>query len=293
MKRRDEILVGIFTTAAVLVLVLGALWLARGGLSNGYPLYATFPWGAGLKTGQPVLLVGVTVGFVEEVKLEQDGRLITSFRIRDEYQVPLGSKATVVANGIFGDMAIALTPVAPNPRSFQPGDTVPTGPPQPGFANLTARFDTIGRSVMAITDAAQLQLVDSGGIRELRQTLLATNRLVQQLSSIAALQSNEIQLTLASVRHAMSGIDSAMVDSTVRNFRQMSENVVSVTAGLDSTTARLNGVLAKLESGDGTAAMLLNDKGLYMDMRQLLLRLDSLTADFKKNPRRYIKLEIF
>lgn len=293
MKRRDEILVGIFTTAAVLVLVLGALWLARGGLSNGYPLYATFPWGAGLKTGQPVLLVGVTVGFVEEVKLEQDGRLITSFRIRDEYQVPLGSKATVVANGIFGDMAIALTPVAPNPRSFQPGDTVPTGPPQPGFANLTARFDTIGRSVMAITDAAQLQLVDSGGIRELRQTLLATNRLVQQLSSIAALQSNEIQLTLASVRHAMSGIDSAMVDSTVRNFRQMSENVVSVTAGLDSTTAHLNGVLAKLESGDGTAAMLLNDKGLYMDMRQLLLRLDSLTADFKKNPRRYIKLEIF
>ena len=293
MKRRDEILVGIFTTAAVIVLVLGALWLARGGLSNGYPLYATFPWGAGLKTGQPVLLVGVTVGFVDEVKLEQDGTLITSFRIRDEYQVPIGSKATVVANGIFGDMAIALTPEGPNPRSFQPGDTVPIGPPQPGLANLTARFDTIGRSVKAITDVAQLQLVDSGGIRELRQTLMATNRLVQQLSSIAALQSNEIQLTLASVRHAMSGIDSATVDSTVRNFRQMSENVVRVTDGLDSTTARLNAVLAKIESGDGTAAMLINDKGLYLDMRQLLLRLDSLTADFKKNPRRYINLSIF
>ncbi|HET6680750.1 MAG TPA: MlaD family protein [Gemmatimonadaceae bacterium] len=293
MKRRDEILVGIFTTAAVIVLVLGALWLARGGLSNGYPLYATFPWGAGLKTGQPVLLVGVTVGFVDEVKLEQDGTLITSFRIRDEYQVPLGSKATVVANGIFGDMAIALTPEGPNPRSFQPGDTVPIGPPQPGLANLTARFDTIGRSVKAITDVAQLQLVDSGGIRELRQTLMATNRLVQQLSSIAALQSNEIQLTLASVRHAMSGIDSAMVDSTVRNFRQMSENVVRVTDGLDSTTARLNAVLARIESGDGTAAMLINDKGLYLDMRQLLLRLDSLTADFKQNPKRYIKLSIF
>jgi phospholipid/cholesterol/gamma-HCH transport system substrate-binding protein len=222
-----------------------------------------------------------------------DGTLITSFRIRDEYQVPLGSKATVVANGIFGDMAIALTPEGPNPRSFQPGDTVPIGPPQPGLANLTARFDTIGRSVKAITDVAQLQLVDSGGIRELRQTLMATNRLVQQLSSIAALQSNEIQLTLASVRHAMSGIDSAMVDSTVRNVRQMSENVVRVTDGLDSTTARLNAVLAKIESGDGTAAMLINDKGLYLDMRQLLLRLDSLTADFKQNPKRYIKLSIF
>ncbi len=31
MKRRDEVLVGIFTTAAIAVIIVGALWLARGG----------------------------------------------------------------------------------------------------------------------------------------------------------------------------------------------------------------------------------------------------------------------
>jgi hypothetical protein len=38
---------------------------------------------------------------------------------------------------------------------------------------------------------------------------------------------------------------------------------------------------------------LMNDPGLYYDLRRLTSRLDSLTLDFKKNPRRYINLEIF
>ena len=42
MKRRDEVLVGVFLTTAVAIALLGTLWLVRGGLSSGYPLYAKF-----------------------------------------------------------------------------------------------------------------------------------------------------------------------------------------------------------------------------------------------------------
>ncbi|MGQ0538321.1 MAG: MlaD family protein, partial [Gemmatimonadaceae bacterium] len=125
MKRRDEILVGLFTTAAVVILVVGTIWLLRGGLAKGYALHATFPWGSGLKEGQPVWLSGVTVGFVDNVELKDDGRLTVTFRIQDKYKVPLGSEASIVPNGFFGDVAIALRPKAPNPESFEPGDTVP------------------------------------------------------------------------------------------------------------------------------------------------------------------------
>ena len=58
MKRRDEVLVGVFLMAAVAIGLLGTLWLVRGGLSSGYPLYAKFAWGQNLKPGQPVLLAG-------------------------------------------------------------------------------------------------------------------------------------------------------------------------------------------------------------------------------------------
>ena len=58
MKRRDEVLVGIFVTVAVAVLIIGTIWLTRGGLSRGYSLYTRFLWGQALKKGQPVLLIG-------------------------------------------------------------------------------------------------------------------------------------------------------------------------------------------------------------------------------------------
>ena len=89
MKKRDEVLVGLVITVAVIVVVIGSLWLARGGLSKGYPLYVKFPWGAGLKQGQPVLLVGVNVGYVDQVDLHEDGILVTTLRIVKSYKVPL------------------------------------------------------------------------------------------------------------------------------------------------------------------------------------------------------------
>jgi ABC-type transporter Mla subunit MlaD len=69
MKRRDEVLVGVFLSAAVAIALLGTLWLVRGGLSSGYPLYTKFAWGQNLKPGQQVLLAGVNVGAVSDVKL--------------------------------------------------------------------------------------------------------------------------------------------------------------------------------------------------------------------------------
>ncbi|MCC6928050.1 MAG: MCE family protein [Gemmatimonadaceae bacterium] len=293
MKRRDEVLVGIFTTAAIAVIIVGALWLARGGLSSGYPLYSRFPWGSGLKQGQPVWLAGVTAGFVDDVDLDPNGTVVVTYRLRKEYKVPKGTKATVVANGFFGDMAIALTPDGATTEAFAPGDTIPLGIAPTGLAALTARADTITNGVNVLLGNARMEMVDSGGIREMRQALAATNRLVVQLAQIAALQSRELQSTLVTVRSRAAAIDSLQVDSTVRSLRAASANMATLTGELKSTTDRLNTVLGKVEKGDGTAAMLLNDPGLYQDLRRVLTRMDSLTADFKKNPKRYINLEIF
>ena len=293
MKRRDEVLVGIFTTAALAVIIVGALWLARGGLSAGYPLYSRFPWGAGLKQGQPVWLAGVTVGFVDKIELDPRGTIIATYRIQKQYHVPKGTRATVVPNGFFGDQAIALTPSGATEEVFAQGDTVPLGMPAAGLTLLTARADTITAGVNAILGSARQEMVDSGGMREMRQTLAAANRLVVQLAEIAALQSRELQSTIATVRTRAAAIDSVQVDSTVRSLRAASANMATVTGELKTTTDRLNAVLAKVEKGDGTAAMLLNDPGLYQDLRRVLTRVDSLTADFKKNPKRYINLEIF
>jgi phospholipid/cholesterol/gamma-HCH transport system substrate-binding protein len=293
MKTRDEVLVGLLLTAAVVVTVVGSLWLARGGLSKGYPLYAKFPWGAGLKQGQPILLVGVNVGYVDEVDLHMDGILVTTMRIGKNYNVPLTSKAAVIPNGIFGDMAVALTPSRPDPRSFKPGDTIPVGPSTPGITELTSKADSVMRSVNAITTALQQEMVASGGIRDLRSTIGATNRLVSEFASIAAEQSRQLSATMTSLRRATGAIDPAKIDSTVTNLRTASANMAQMSADLRATSGKLDVIIAKVDSGNGSVAKLLNDPGAYNDVRMLLQRMDSLVADIKKNPKRYINVKIF
>ena len=293
MKRRHEVLVGLLVLIAAVVGVVGTIWVARGGLATGYSLYARFPWGAGLKKGQPVFLAGVQIGYVKDATLDPNGTVVAEMGIEEQYRVPVRSTATVVPVGIFGDQSIALTPEAPSTSYLPEGDTLPVGRGAPGTAELLARMDTIGRTVQQITDAFQVQLVQDGGIADLRKTLAASNQLVLQLNEVAAEQSRNLTATMSSLRRSVSALDSAVIDSTVRNLRATSANAERLTADLSITTQRLNAVMAKVDSGGGTAGRLLNDPGLYDDLRGLVTRLDSLSADLQKNPKKYINLRIF
>lgn len=280
-------------TTAISVAIIGTLWLVRGGLSSGYPLYARFAWGQGLRTGQPVLLSGVNVGIVEHIELERSGHVVVQLRIENEHRIPASSQATIKANGIFGDMLIALQPTKVSPEDFSSGDTVPSGPPSPSIEAMLIRLDTIGRQVNDVTQAFEMQLVRGGGIEDFRRTLASTNRFVTQLSSIAAEQSRQLTLTMASFRRSAAAIDSLRVDSIMRNMEATSANLTTLTSTLDSTSRELAAVVAKVNSGTGSAGMLVNDTTLYSNLRNAVARIDSLTADIKKNPRKYINLEIF
>src|SRR6185503_15358762 len=118
-----------------------ALYLAQGSLKSGYPLYARFAWGQNLKQGQPLLLAGVTIGYVADVELRRDGFLEVEVRVNNKYSVPRNAIAEVIPVGIFGDAAVAMKVNTPSEVSFASGDTVPTRVASSGLDALTARAD--------------------------------------------------------------------------------------------------------------------------------------------------------
>jgi phospholipid/cholesterol/gamma-HCH transport system substrate-binding protein len=288
MKRQNEVLVGILTTVAVAILILGTYWLARGTFAGGYDLYTVTDWGQGLKTGQRVLFAGVSIGYVEDVELRMEGKLVIKMVIEEKYHVPKGSTAAVQPVGLFGDMIVAVTPAGPSDEVHAEGDTLPPGKPAATPADVIAGADSVIRSVRAILAGVQSQLIDAGAITELRNTLTNTNRLVLQLTSIAATQSAELSATMGSLRRTVAALDSAELDSTLGNFNRASANLAALTEGLERTAQRLSATVAKLESGDGTAAKLLNDPGLYNDLREVTTNLSTLVTDFRANPRKYL-----
>jgi phospholipid/cholesterol/gamma-HCH transport system substrate-binding protein len=293
MRRRDEFLVGIFVTAALVVAAVGSLWLVRGGLAPGYALYAEFPWGAGVKPGQPVWIQGVTVGYIDQVELDPAGTVLIEMRINRRYRVPRGTTASLVANGLFGDQAINLQPLGPNPVSHETGDTLPTRPAAVGLQALTQRADTITSDIAAVLDAARSQLVDSAGLSDTRRALASLNQLAAQLTSIVAVQSRQLELTITSARSRISAVDSSEIDSVVRSLRTASDNLASATGKLDATVVRVNALLAKAENGNGSVGKFLNTPAVHDSLVTLLSRVNGILEDLKRNPRKYFSLSIF
>ncbi|HEX6316416.1 MAG TPA: MlaD family protein, partial [Gemmatimonadaceae bacterium] len=240
MRRRDEVLVGLFTTVAIIILALASIWLVRGGLNRGYLLHSRFAWGSGIKQGAPVWLVGVTVGAVDKVDLDPAGTLVITYRINREYSVPLGTTATIVPNGFFGDMAIALTPERPNPAAHEPGDTIPVGTQSAGLQAILQRVDTLSTQVSVLVGTLKTQFVDSGGIREMRRTAFAMNRLLETFNQVTNVQSREIQSTLVALRSRINAVDSARLDSAVRTMQASANNLNAFTGELQTASTRFN-----------------------------------------------------
>lgn len=293
MKRRDEVTVGILVTVALIVLIVGTLWLARGGLSSGYPLYGRFAWGQSLKQGQPALLAGVNIGYIADVELANDGFLDAEIRVNKQYRVPRNAVAEVIPVGIFGDAAVAFKTPGPSTVVFQPGDTVPTARASSGLDALTARADTISASLGRITATMERELVGGGGIRDMRQTIATMNRLTAQMQGVVAEQNRNLTSTMAAFRSTARGMDSAQIASTMTQLRTTTASADSLMQRLSSNSTQIQAILARIERGEGTVGKLLTDTLLYRDMRNLLANTDSLMADFKRNPRKYINLTIF
>src|SRR5947207_15123574 len=96
-----------------------------------------------------------------------------------------------------------------------------------------------------MTRALDMELVQAGGVKDLRKTIAATTALASQLQSIAAEQNRNLTSTLAAYRRAATAIDSARIDSTLRSFSATSQNFAKLAGSLDSASRQLNVALSK------------------------------------------------
>jgi phospholipid/cholesterol/gamma-HCH transport system substrate-binding protein len=293
MKRRDEIVVGLFTIVAVGLLVASMIWFARGGLSKGYPLYSTFAWGEGLKQGQPVLFSGANIGYVDEIILLDSG-LVVELRIAKKQRIPEGTIATIAPYGFFGDKLIALKPTrGPNGQFLEAGDTIPSGPGGVQLDAILARVDTITRGLQVMMGNLKEELVDQGTIRTVRLTVRSADSLFKVISTLAKDQSAQLTKTQETLRTVATSLDSARLKPAIESLRTALARTDTLIDSFRATNDQLKRLITKADSGAGILPKLLNDPVFAQDIRSTVLRLDSLMADFKANPRKYIRLSIF
>ena len=68
-----------------------------------------FNYAEGLEIGSDIVLAGIDVGKVTDLKLKDSGVLLNG-SINDEYAIPSDSLLTIRSNGIFGKKSLLIEP---------------------------------------------------------------------------------------------------------------------------------------------------------------------------------------
>jgi phospholipid/cholesterol/gamma-HCH transport system substrate-binding protein len=105
-----DIAVGLFVIAGLAAIAylsfrVGGLTIAGDAMMR---LYANFDEIGGLKTRAPVVISGVRVGQVEDIRLADDYRARVALSVRADLDLPIDSSASIVTSGVLGDRYISL-----------------------------------------------------------------------------------------------------------------------------------------------------------------------------------------
>jgi len=125
-----EVVVGFFLLLGLLALGYLAIKLGRMEVigNSGYTVHATFPNVGGLRTGTPVEIAGVEVGWVERIGLKNYQAQV-AFRIKNDIELPEDSIASIRTKGLIGEQFVKISPGGAEENIGPGGEIKETEPP--------------------------------------------------------------------------------------------------------------------------------------------------------------------
>lgn len=242
--------IGAFVLILGGMLVAGLLWLAAGGVTTHYNIYALFlkTGAASLNRDSPVLYHGVLVGRIESIGLDPDNptQARVLLGIREHVPIKEDTRATVGTRGVTGSGYVDLTGGAADapPLVAKPGQQYPVIPAQEnGVESLTQAAQQVAQKIMDISARLQQVLSDrnisaiADSLQNVREVTAGLAAHTKQLDAAI----DRLNATLANTQ-AASGRLPALIDqvrATIASIREVASKVGGAAGGVDKTATSL------------------------------------------------------
>ena len=292
---KQEVSVGLLVIAAIAIFVIGTMWLAGTPLGSGgrTEVQIQFEDVSGLAVGDPVLVSGYNVGRVKGVDFQSVGSILVTVELREDIAPHADATASVAALDFLGAMKIDYVP-GTSPNMLAEG-TIIIGSQEAG---LTAGLPELKDQASAVMMGLQ-ELVTPETAENLNATLVAIQQALDRMMGLVDGRGSGASLagTLETMQSVAVRIDSILanptIDESVNQLDEVMEGLQEMTSGLSNATNSLNSLMAKLENGEGSIGMAVNDSTLHHDAHELLVAITELVDDMKERPGRYFHLKVF
>lgn len=287
--RVREVTVGSLVIVAILVFVFGTMWLSGRRVTSGNTVRIQFANVSGLKRASPVRVSGVNVGKVESIEFLDVGKVLVVASLPPKIRPRVDATAQIVSVSLVGDYAIDFDP-GHSPQPLPAGKVI-LGTQETALSERAAVLADHADSVllgaqMIVNQRTADQL--SATLDALQATLKATQKTMALLGDPRSGPTAELTRTMASFRSITTRLDSTLANPalarTLGRADTLTGNLAAMTAQLTTTGARLDSVLAGVNSGRGTIGKFATDSGFYTDIRELSQSMKRLLDELQKHP---------
>ncbi len=313
-KNNSEIKIGLVALTAILILIWGVSFLKGINIfTNSTYFYSIYEEVDGIEASAPVRINGFTVGKVTEVFFHPDnsGKIIIKYIMHEEFAIPKNTVANIYNADLMGTKAIQLH-IGNAAIYASSGDTLFSSiegdlkdevnkqvlPLKNKAEELISSIDSVMTVITSVLDKDARESLSSS-LRSLNRTFSTMELAMVKLDSV--IYKNDIRVTtiLQNVESITTNLhnNNDMIARTLKNFESISDslaksNVKSTINNLDKSLADFDKILQKIEKGEGTIGLLLNDKEMYNNLTSASKQLDLLIEDMKKHPKRYVTFSL-
>ena len=254
-----------------------------------------------LQVSSRVFIRGVNVGNVQDIELDGDKvKVVIAVEEQYAHMIPDNTVA-LITEGLMGGAQIVL-------EQGNSENIAKDG------ATLEGRLD---EGLMGMFADKGAELIDNLNttISNLDQTVSSVNGILEDnrenigkvVANIESL-SNEVNSLISNskgdIDTALNDLaafttmlkeNTASIESMLGNLNKFSGDLADseIIANLTTTVEELNGIIATIESGEGSLGKLLKDDSIHNSLDDTVNSLNALLTDLKEHPMRYVHFSLF
>ncbi|MDG3581626.1 MlaD family protein [Galbibacter pacificus] len=301
MKLTKELKTGIIVVGGIVLFILGFTFLKGSDLFNSSrTYYAVYENVNGLSTGTSVSINGLQVGNIKDISfVNGEGNLLITFTVNSEFQFSKNSVAEIYDTGIIGGKSLRIVPVYDGSERSKSGDTLKTNV-QPGLTELvTQKLGPLQSSLDGVLKNADSVMAGVDDIlneesrANIKSSLANLDKVIYNFSQASGTLNALLANNKDKLDRSLTNIDNLTTNLSMVSDTLAQANIGEAIGDLQSSMAKLDDIMAKIESGDGSVGKLLNDEELYKNLTDASLELELLLEDLRLNPKRYVHFSLF
>lgn len=315
MEKKKLIKVGIFVILIGIITVWGLGYLRnKNFFTSGNFYYAEYQDIKGLTMSGVVYLNGYKIGDVTGIDFKGDhsGNIVVEFIIKEDIQIPEGSVAEISSLDIMGTRGIRIIRSDDSGQYLSSGDTLESKveqdlseqvnqqilPIKIKAEEMISSFDSVLVAVRAVfNERTRYNLRQS--FEHIQVTLRNLQSTSYSLDTIVAGKQRKIQTIIDNAESITNNLEAnnEQITLILQNFSDISDSLAraDVAATLrktDKAVSDLSAILEKVENGEGSLGLLVQNDSLYNNLNEASEELNALIDDIKQRPDRYLHFSV-